>query len=237
MEWETLDDKKRIRNVIESLVSAQAQIVIQIDGIESPFTTKFIKIEDKKKSGFGTKRGLIIEKLLPEQGNELIQLFPEVAIRFLIKESIYRCILQCLGISTIYPYYGFFMGFPEYLEIKEKRRDERFVFEGPELISAEFKLGETKRRNKLYQLKVHDYSKRGLGLIITQKDFDLMKNLRTGDKIEEISFYAPEAIIKSVDGYVRHITKMKEGENEGCYILGIESTDIVEINESVQSMG
>jgi hypothetical protein len=237
MDWQTLDDKKRIRNVLESLVSAQAQVVIQIDGIESPFTTKFIKIEDQKNNGVGSKKGLIIEKLLPEQGNELIQLFPEVVIKFLIQESLYRCILQCLGISTIYPYYGFFMGFPDYLEIKEKRRDERFVFQGPELISAEFKLGENKRRNKLYQLKVHDYSKRGLGLIITQKDFDLMKNLRTGDKIEEISFYAPEAIIKSVDGYVRHITKMKDGENEGCYILGIESTDIVEINESAHTMG
>jgi hypothetical protein len=169
---------------------------------------------------------MIIDKLIPEKGNALIQSVPNVTVGFIIKGNICRCSLKYIGISG-FPCIGFIMSFPESIQIAEKRVEERFTYETPEFVSVEFRLGENVKKDKLYTLNVLDYSKQGLGLLITQKDFDLLELLHKGDKIEDIAFFASWTMIK-VSGAVRHITKFKDGKYKGCYILGIESPDIIE---------
>ena len=112
-------------------------------------------------------------------------------------------------------------------KIKEKRREARTNFEMPEFIAVEFKLGKGSRKEKTYDLNVLNRSVHGLALLITEKDFELVQALNCGDKLQNIMFFAPSAMIR-VDGTVRHMTKLEEGQLKGCYILGLESDEITE---------
>ena len=97
----------------------------------------------------------------------------------------------------------------------------------PELVSAEFRPGEELEKDKLYELNVMDYSRHGLGLIIGKENLDLLKKLKNGDMIKDMSYFAAQAIIK-LDGVVRHMTKIREGRYKDCYLLGIESLSLID---------
>ena len=113
------------------------------------------------------------------------------------------------------------------MEIKEKRREPRFKCDHPEFIHAELNLAQNSEKDKRYDLKVMDCSKYGLGLIITQKDFDILQMINEGDILQDISFYSERTMIK-IDGTVRRKTKIEKGKYQGCYLLGVESPDIIE---------
>ena len=110
---------------------------------------------------------------------------------------------------------------------KKQRREDRFTYKRPEFIFVEFRLGEGSKKKKVYTLNVIDGSRHGLGILITQKDFDLLRDIKPGVKLHNMKFFASWAMIK-VDGIVKKITKIKDGEYKGCYLLGIESKDIIE---------
>ena len=227
MSWITVNDKQKITLIVDHLISKEKEITIRANGDKTPFTSKFLKMNKENSSsenGNGAK--LIIEKLSPEKGNSLIQALPKVTAEFLINKNLCRCNLDYMGIST-HPYIGFIVGFPESMEIEEKRREDRVPFKRPQFISVAFSLSKNSNGDKQYELNVLDCSKYGLGLLITQKDFDLLGLLNVGDEIEDIAFFASWAMIK-VNGTVCHITKLKEGEHKGCYLLGIDSPDIIE---------
>lgn len=113
------------------------------------------------------------------------------------------------------------------MEGKDKRKEGRFNYMMPEFIYAEFKLGKEPIKDKVYNLKILDCSENGLGMVITQKDFDLLKILNEGDELKDISFFATWTVLK-VDGTVRHKTMIQEGKYEGCYLIGIESQEMIE---------
>ena len=113
------------------------------------------------------------------------------------------------------------------MENEQKRREERFKYKLPESVYVEFQLGKTPKKTKVYDLKVMDYSRSGLGIVVTQKDSELIQMLDEGHKIKDITFCAPWTMIK-VDGTVRHKSKIEEGKYKDCYILGIESPDIID---------
>lgn len=111
--------------------------------------------------------------------------------------------------------------------IKKNRKEERFYYKVPEFVFAELRLGKETKKEKVYDLKVLDCSKYGIGLVITKKDFDLLNILKEGDKLHNIFFFASWTMIK-VDGIVRHLTKIEEGKYKGCHLLDIESPDIID---------
>ena len=227
MAWLTLKNNQKILQVVNHLISERTEIKIPMKEEKSIFTSKFIKVKQENPlSDQGESPQLIIEKLTPEKGNVLIQSRSKVSVEFFIKENLCRCNLEYLGIST-HPHIGFIVSFPESIEVEEKRREERFAYETPELISVEFSLGKKSKQYKQYELNVFDCSRHGLGLIITQKDFELLDLLHKGDKLKDMAFFASWAMIK-VNGAVRHITKLEDGEYKGCYLLGIESPDIIQ---------
>jgi len=82
-------------------------------------------------------------------------------------------------------------------------------------------------KDKIYDLKVMDCSLHGLGILITKKDFDLVRLVKLGDRIRDIVFYSKNAMIK-VDGVVRHLSKMSQGKYKDSYLLGIESPEVIE---------
>jgi len=222
-----LDNKQKILQVINHLISERTEIKIPMKEEKSVFTSKFIKInQENPLSEQRESPQLIIEELSPEKGNILIQSVPDVNVEFFIKENLCRCNLEFIGIRT-HPNIGFIVSFPESIKIEEKRREERFTYERPEFVSAEFSLGKKSKKDKPYELNVLDCSEYGLGLLITPKDFELLELMHKGDRIEDIAFFTLWGLIK-LNGTVRHITKIKGGEYKGCHLLGIESRDLIE---------
>jgi hypothetical protein len=114
-----------------------------------------------------------------------------------------------------------------FLNIQEKRREDRIPQEMPEFITVEFSVAGEGGERKHYELNVVDCSAHGLGLLVTDKDMDLIQSLNPGDKIEEITYYASSSMIK-VEGTVVHKTKVHEGKYRGAYVVGIESPEIIE---------
>ncbi|MFC1533355.1 hypothetical protein ACFL7M_08340 [Thermodesulfobacteriota bacterium] len=228
MTCRTLDNKLKIMQIFNQLIINRSEIKIRLKGEETEFTSKFIKInQDDILSEIGKSPELIIEKLIPAKGNTLIQSFPEITAEFLIQKSLCRCTIVHTGTSSTHPYFGHILDFPESIEIEEKRREERFLYENGGFVSVEFRLGEKSKDDKLYELNVFDCSKHGLCIIIPQKYFDLLQKIKVGDKLENITFYSARARI-NVDGTVRHKTKIDEGKYKDSYLIGIESPGIIE---------
>jgi hypothetical protein len=226
--WRSLNNNRIIVQLVNLLISKRIEIEIRFIGVEKEFTSRFIKLQvEDPSSEIGKRLVLIIEKLSPPKGNTHIQSYSEVDLKFFINKKPCRCTLSYIGINNTSPHFGFILSFPESVKIGEKRRGERIPYEISEFITAEFRLGKKTKKDKLYDLNVLNRSRHGLGMIITQKDFDLLKILHKGDKIADISFFTSWSIVK-VDGIVRHITKIEEGEYQGSYHLGIESVDIIE---------
>ena len=233
MAWLTLKNNQKMLQIISHLIFKKIEIKISMKEDKSTFCSKFIKLNQvdplsKKEEA----PQIIIDKLSPDKGNSIIQSIPYLNVGFFIKENLCQCRLKYIGISGP-PHIGFIVGFPEAIQIAEKRREERLTYKTPEFISVEFRLGKDIKKDKQYQLNVIDCSIYGLGLLINQKDFDLLELLHKGDKIEEIAFFSSWTMIK-MSGTVRHITKFEDGKYKGCYILGIESPDIIESCKSMK---
>lgn len=228
MDWVEVGDDKKIWRMIEHVANYQTPIKITITGNEAPYTSKLLKVNyGSIASGKAKEQEFIIERMIPEDGNSLIQAFPDVKLEFPINDKLCRCTSSYRGMDELDPKAGLILSFPKSVEIKERRKEKRFTYDIPEMVSVEFKVAKGGRPLKSYELNVYDCSKHGLGLLVTEKDFELLNLLEKGDELKEITFYATNAIIK-VQGTVRHKTKIGDGKYEGCYILGIESPDIIE---------
>lgn len=114
------------------------------------------------------------------------------------------------------------------MDEKEGRKDSRIKTEMPEFIRAELRVGKTPDQERVFDLRVANFSKYGLGLLVSQKDLDLLDLINEGDKLTNLSFFAKLSMIK-VDGTVRHKTEIVEGKYKGHYLIGIESPDLMEM--------
>ena len=94
-----------------------------------------------------------------------------------------------------------------------------------EPVSVKFTVGKEPNERKTYDLTVVDYSRHGLGLLVTRNAFDLLEELNVGDRIRDMVLYAPWAVTK-VDGKVIHKTELQDGDHKGCFMLGIKSRAI-----------
>jgi tetratricopeptide (TPR) repeat protein len=111
-------------------------------------------------------------------------------------------------------------------ENTNNRAEDRITPKVPEFVYVEFSLGETSEDRNTYRLNVLNYSKHGLGLLITEKDAALLGLLNPGDVIKEMTFFARWTMI-TVDVTVRHKTKIGKGVNKDQHILGVESKELI----------
>ena len=119
------------------------------------------------------------------------------------------------------------------MDIEENRREERIRYKMPEFVYVEFKLGKKPNNGKVYNLKVMDCSKNGLGMVVTQKDFDLLQMVNEGEKLEDMTFCATWTMI-NVDGTVRHKSKIEDGKYKDCLSLELKHlTLMIVANRSV----
>ncbi|MBW1803243.1 MAG: hypothetical protein JRJ85_21250 [Deltaproteobacteria bacterium] len=113
------------------------------------------------------------------------------------------------------------------MENREKRREDRATYETDESAFVEFKVKKDTLSYKHYDLKVNDCSKYGLGILIPQKDMDILQLLKRGDQLQNMTFFSFWTVLK-VNGTVQHQTEITAGQNKGCYIIGIKSDDRIE---------
>lgn len=111
-------------------------------------------------------------------------------------------------------------------EDREKRREHRITAKLPDFVYVEFSLERPKGKGKDYRLNVVNYSNHGIGLLVSEKDFGILKFLKKGDRIKNITFYASWALI-TVDTTVRHLTKVEEGPYGGMYVIGVETRELI----------
>jgi hypothetical protein len=158
-------------------------------------------------------------------GNSLIQSSSQLTLEFTIKERFCRGNAKYVGVSNEYPYFGIMITLPQSLELaEERRREKRHTYDIPDFVSVEFSI---MGKDKVYDLGVMDCSPHGLGILITKKDFDLVRLVKPGDRIRDIVLYSENARIR-VDGVVRHMTKMSTGKHKDSYVMGIESPEVIE---------
>jgi hypothetical protein len=111
-------------------------------------------------------------------------------------------------------------------ELKERRKQARVTYDSPDFISVQFNIGKGPENEQTWELGVLDCSKYGLKLLVTDIDEDLLKMLKPGDVIKDISLYAESSLIR-IDATIRHISKIGNGRYEGQHCIGIESSDII----------
>ena len=222
MDLFTIEEKKRILDIIHYLISEKAKVAVDIKKSNKLFITKFLKIH--KGRGLGC---IIIEKFYPEVGNSLIQSFPDVVFSFTIRgrKGIFQA--KYRGINTEYPEFGLIVDFPQAIQIEDSRKEKRVEDNFKKFLSAEFTL---EGDNTTHQLKVINLGSNGIGLIVGRKKLDLLDKINIGDIIKDLTFFLTVATLR-VDGEVIHKTSIDHGRLKGSYILGIKSDFIVDLKE------
>jgi hypothetical protein len=223
--WGQVKDRRKIQEVFERLVSKNMELKVLIDEENVRFISRAMRLNPEEVSSLGSEPELIIEKLFPEMGNSLIHSSSQITLEFTIKENFCRAKAKYVGVSNEYPYFGIMITVPQSLEFaKERRREKRQLYDMPDFVSVQFSIT---GKGKVYDLGVMDCSTHGLGVLITTKDFELLRLVKPGDRIRDVVLYSESAMIK-VDGVVRHLTKMSTGKHKDSYVMGIESPEVIE---------
>lgn len=222
MEFFTIEEKEKIITIVKYMISEGVEVAVEIQGTDERFVTKAIAIKE-----FLEGDRLIVEKLYPEEGNSLIQSAPEMVFSFDVKGRSATFDTKYVGIHTEHPHYGLLIEFPATVRLEEKRREQRITNGLKKLLSVEFSL---EGDDKQYQLNVGNIGSSGIGFIVEKRDFDLFKKINVGDQIQDVTFFLPIATM-TIDATIKHMTLIKEGQFRGCYLVGIESSSLMELKE------
>ena len=110
---------------------------------------------------------------------------------------------------------------PALITLADRRKEERVFPETLEFISAIFKWEKGPCKAQTYELDILNYSKRGLALLLTEKDDHLFISLESGERVSEMTLFA-ESALTVVNGTVRHKTRIEDGIYRGCFVIGME---------------
>jgi hypothetical protein len=220
MEFFTITERAKIITIVKYMISEGMEVAVEIQGTDERFTTRAIAIEE-----FLEGDRLIVEKLHPEEGNAIIQSASDSTFSFDVAERTVSFASKYIGLKGEHPDYGLIIEFPKAAQLEEKRREQRITNGMTEILSVEFTL---EGDDKQYQLGVVNIGSSGIGFIVGKRNFDLFEKVKVGDRIRDITCFLPMATT-TVDATVKHMTLMKEGRYRGCYLVGIESASLMEI--------
>jgi hypothetical protein len=212
--------KQEIKAVIDFVVSSERKITIEVEGDKTPYSSRIVVANYAKEVSGGEKAELIVERLDPDRGNTLIEKHPRAVVRFLLRDKACEFDTEYIGLSES-QFFRPILSYPDSIRITERRVHERDTTDMPEFVSARFTLG---RGEKTYELEVVDYSANGVGLLVTEKDLELLEKIEAGDKLQNLVLYAKWTTAMVV-GTVVHKTKVKNGET---YIIGVRLEEILE---------
>ncbi len=220
----TAKDRQTIWKVIDYLIHHRRKITVRIKGYENSYTCKIVKasfMAEHSKHGNGPH--LILGELVPEDGYTLIRPGRQLALKFMAGNTSCEFKTLCLTSQRDGVDSKIIVSFPESVVLPERRRGRRGSSEMPEFISAVLTPRKGFQTEKNYELPVVDYSLNGVGIFVSEEDFDLIENAQKGDRLENIMLFSFEAMVK-VDGTVRHKSKHKRRGRQGVdsFVLGIE---------------
>ena len=225
MPWHTIKNEAKISAIFRYLTSRQRELRTFIGGEKEAFRTRISSVIHIR-SETDAEAQLVIQRLDPEEGNQLIESASEVQMEFTVNKKFCRCKTAYIGPVNGGSNSTFLLDFPSSVQVHEERREERIKLELLEPISAKLTVGRDAGGPREYDLAVVDHSRHGLGLLVTQNDFNLLEALSVGDRIQNMVLYAPWAVTK-VDGRVVHKTELQDGDHKGCFMLGIKSRDLI----------
>ncbi|MGD2126869.1 MAG: PilZ domain-containing protein [Desulfobacteraceae bacterium] len=214
--------KQKIKETIEFLISQRREIVIQIEGQETSYISRIVKANyGDVYSGYGNGPQLVIERLSPEEGNTLVELSSQLIVEFALRNIACRFRSRYLGPRSSFPDSDLVVSYPLSIQLPQRRRRHRCSGEIPEFLSVVLRSKEGCEKDKGYELDVLDYSTNGVGILVKEKDADLLEIVQEGDRFLEMELFAPQTMVK-VDGTVRHKSKKRDRKDELCYVIGIE---------------
>lgn len=237
MRWYSIKNREKIASILRLLVQRKTDIEVRIIGEKAPFTSQFIRFysgnrQDEMPHGPDEGAQLIMKKLTPNEGNDLIEQAEYIAVEFTIDGRYFQFDSSYRGVYNDYPYFGIMVDIPEAVRIEEARSDERTLVKIPEFTSVQFKLEKGHQKEKSYEMDVINFSSHGFSLLATKEHFELLRILKPGDIIQDMTFFAKWTMIKA-KVTVRHITKIDEGPHQGLYMIGVESKEIIESSRSL----
>ena len=219
-------DKKQITRALARIISRQRELELHVRGTEQHFTSKPLALTSAGRQAHGPDGAdrvcLAIDRVVPEEGNSLIRSSRELLVETVLSGNVFRFTTRYEGPYMMGTHEAVAVSFPELLVMEEHRIEERKVPAMPSFLSVEFVHEDENRGEKTYSLPVINRSTSGLGLLVTDKDVELVELLESGDRIPDMTFFAESAVIK-VDATVAHVTKIEEGIHEGSYVIGIVS--------------
>jgi hypothetical protein len=221
--------KKTIREAIAFLNINRKSITVLIEGGETLFASKIVKVDHGDLASSGLSGRLVIEWLSPSNGKELIQSRRLIRVRFSIGKYKFEFSSYYVAESLEPPYFGHIVTYPEALVIVEIRRNRRSAIgtEQPPLFDrAKLIIRQGGSQRESFDLQVFDVSEKGVGILVDEESFKLQDRIRIGDKVE-LELYAPWTMVR-VDGTVRHNSRMAEGKYRNYYLLGIELDEKLE---------
>ncbi len=222
------ETRQNLRKLIDFLISHKREISVQIEGNRTLYTSRIISADyGDLFSKMSEESKLLIEMLAPDTGNALLKLSPQVKIQFLLGEKSCQFDSRYLGKSTEYPHIGQIVSFPESVKLIDRRSYERDSGKIPVFLYGILELRKGAPSARTYELEIINRSAYGIGMLVTKKDFDLLKMIREGDELKDLELYAPTAVVK-VRGSVRHKTKLQQPKYEGSYLLGIKLDENLE---------
>jgi hypothetical protein len=112
------------------------------------------------------------------------------------------------------------------MKLKEKRKGKRFCYTESEKVFVELRMCESQGASGVFDLTVNDCSETGLGIIVTEKEMDMLDALAEGRSLLDITFFSSWKVFR-INGTVRHKTRISEGNHSGSYLLGIESSHAI----------
>ena len=215
-------DEKTIKETVEFLISQGRAITAQLQGQMTSYTSKIIKANcGGVHSRYGNGPHLVIGRLTPEGGNTSIKPGSLLEVRFLLTNTFCRFRTQYLGPRSDDPDSELVVSFPEAIELPERRRRRRNRDEIPEFTSVVLKSTKGSEKEKKYELAVLDYTTQGIGLLVSEKDSELFEAVQEGDRLENITLFAPQTVVR-VDGTVKHKSKQPGEEAKTSFVLGIQ---------------
>ena len=218
--------KEEIKAIVDFVVSAERKIAIQVEGDDTLYMSRILVANYVKEvSGKGERAELTIERLEPESGNTVLQKNFKAVVRFSLRDKSCEFDTQYIGLADS-QFSRVILSYPESIRVTERREHERDTQDMPEFVSARFTLG---RDDNTYELEVVDYSANGVGLLVTEKDFDVLEKIKVGAKLKNLVLYAKWTTVM-VEGTVAHKTKVKGGNT---YIVGVRLDEMLETMKAV----
>ena len=109
---------------------------------------------------------------------------------------------------------------------RNKRREYRIITKLSDFVNVEFSLEMPEGKRNHYRLNVINYSRHGIGILVPEKDVDLLNFLKKGDVINDVTFSASWALI-TVDMTIRYTSKIEKGPYAGMYSVGVETRELI----------